>query len=73
MNILAWGSYDPNVTRRALAAAWTIGILGLGTSLVPVVNGPQGYDTAPLTTAVHALLNGSPIYTGRGAGDFLSG
>ena len=71
MNIFAWGSYDPNVTRRALAAAWTIGILGLGTSLVPVVNGPQGYDTAPLTTAVHALLNGSPIYTGRGAGDFL--
>jgi arabinofuranan 3-O-arabinosyltransferase len=59
------------VTRRALAAAWTLAILAFATSLVPVVNGPQGYDTAPLTTAVHALLDGGTIYTGRGAGDFL--
>jgi arabinofuranan 3-O-arabinosyltransferase len=59
------------VTRTAIAAAWTVGILTLGTSLVPVVNGPQGYDTAPLTTAVHALLHGGQVYTGKGAGDFL--
>jgi arabinofuranan 3-O-arabinosyltransferase len=59
------------VTRPALAAAWTVGVLSLGTSLVPVVNGPQGYDTAPLTTAVHALLDGGQVYTGKGAGDFL--
>jgi arabinofuranan 3-O-arabinosyltransferase len=43
----------------------------MGTNLVPVVNGPQGYDTAPLTHAVHAFLNGNQVYTGRGAGDFL--
>jgi arabinofuranan 3-O-arabinosyltransferase len=43
----------------------------MGTNLVPIVNGPQGYDTAPLTKAVHALLDGSPVYTGKGAGDFL--
>lgn len=65
------GSYDGVVTRTTIAAAWTIGILTFGTSLVPVVNGPQGYDTAPLTTAVHALLHGGSVYTGRGAGDFL--
>jgi arabinofuranan 3-O-arabinosyltransferase len=43
----------------------------MGTNLVPVVNGPQGYDTAPLTNAVHAFLDGGPVYTGKGAGDFL--
>jgi arabinofuranan 3-O-arabinosyltransferase len=43
----------------------------MGTNLVPVVNGSQGYDTAPLTKAVHALLDGGQVYTGRGAGDFL--
>lgn len=59
------------MTRTAIAAAWAVGILTLGTSLVPVVNGPQGYDTAPLTTAVHALLHGGEVYTGSGAGDFL--
>jgi arabinofuranan 3-O-arabinosyltransferase len=59
------------VTRATIAAAWTLGILCLGTSLVPIVNGAQGYDTAPLTTAVHALFDGGHIYTGKGAGDFL--
>jgi arabinofuranan 3-O-arabinosyltransferase len=59
------------VTRATLTAAWTVGILSLGTSLVPIVNGAQGYDTAPLTTAVHALFAGDHIYTGKGAGDFL--
>jgi arabinofuranan 3-O-arabinosyltransferase len=59
------------VTRATIVAAWTVGILCLGTSLVPIVNGSQGYDTAPLTTAVHALFNGGHIYTGKGAGDFL--
>jgi arabinofuranan 3-O-arabinosyltransferase len=59
------------VTRATLTAAWTVGILSLGTSLVPIVNGRQGYDTAPLTTAVHALFNGGQVYTGKGAGDFL--
>jgi arabinofuranan 3-O-arabinosyltransferase len=43
----------------------------MGTNLVPVVNGPQGYDTAPLTSAVHALFDGGQVYTGKGAGDFL--
>jgi arabinofuranan 3-O-arabinosyltransferase len=56
---------------NVVVATWTLGILGFGTSLVPVVNGSQGYDTAPLTTAVHALLEGGRIYTGKGAGDFL--
>jgi arabinofuranan 3-O-arabinosyltransferase len=59
------------VTRTALAAAWTVAVLSLGTNLVPVVNGAQGYDTAPLTHAVHALFDGGQVYTGRGAGDFL--
>jgi hypothetical protein len=57
--------------RNILVAAWTLGILGFGTSLVRLVNGPQGYDTAPLTTAVHAFLEGGHVYTGKGAGDFL--
>jgi arabinofuranan 3-O-arabinosyltransferase len=59
------------VTRTFLVAAWTVAILSMGTNLVPIVNGPQGYDTAPLTHAVHALLDGSQVYTGKGAGDFL--
>jgi arabinofuranan 3-O-arabinosyltransferase len=54
-----------------LVGAWTFAILSFATSLVPVVNGSQGYDTAPLTTAVHALLNGHDVYTASGAGDFL--
>jgi arabinofuranan 3-O-arabinosyltransferase len=57
--------------RRVLVGAWTFAVLSFGTSLVPVVNGSQGYDTAPLTTAVHALLNGHEVYTSEGAGDFL--
>jgi arabinofuranan 3-O-arabinosyltransferase len=59
------------VTRTFLVAAWTVAILSMGTNLVPIVNGPQGYDTAPLTHAVHALLDGGQVYTGKGAGDFL--
>ena len=43
----------------------------MGTNLVPIVNGQQGYDTAPLTKAVHAFLDGGQVYTGKGAGDFL--
>lgn len=61
----------PYVTRTSLAAAWTIAVLSMGTNLVPVVNGSQGYDTAPLTKAVHAFLNGGQVYTEKGAGDFL--
>lgn len=57
--------------RTSLAAAWTFAVLSMGTSLVPVVNGQQGYDTAPLTKAVHAFLDGGQVYTGKGAGDFL--
>jgi arabinofuranan 3-O-arabinosyltransferase len=59
------------VTRTFLVAAWTVAVLSMGTNLVPVVNGPQGYDTAPLTHAVHAFLDGGQVYTGKGAGDFL--
>jgi arabinofuranan 3-O-arabinosyltransferase len=51
--------------------AWVFAALSFATSLVPIVNGSQGYDTAPLTTAVHALLNGRDIYSAEGAGDFL--
>jgi arabinofuranan 3-O-arabinosyltransferase len=57
--------------RSVLVGAWTFAALSFATSLVPVVNGSQGYDTAPLTTAVHALLNGHQVYTSEGAGDFL--
>jgi arabinofuranan 3-O-arabinosyltransferase len=63
--------HDTVVTRTFLVAAWTVAVLSIGTNLVPVVNGPQGYDTAPLTKAVHALIDGGPVYTGKGAGDFL--
>jgi hypothetical protein len=59
------------MTRTSLTAAWTIAVLSMGTNLVPVVNGSQGYDTAPLTKAVHAFLNGGQVYTEKGAGDFL--
>jgi arabinofuranan 3-O-arabinosyltransferase len=59
------------VTRTDLVAAWTVAVLSMGTNLVPIVNGAQGYDTAPLTKAVHAFLNGGHVYTGKGAGDFL--
>lgn len=62
---------DLPLDRNFLVAAWTVAILAFGTSLVPIVNGEQGYDTAPLTTAVHALFGGDVIYTGKGAGDFL--
>jgi arabinofuranan 3-O-arabinosyltransferase len=61
----------PYVTRTSLTAAWTIAVLSMGTNLVPIVNGAQGYDTAPLTKAVHAFLNGGQVYTEKGAGDFL--
>ena len=61
----------PYVTRASLTAAWTVAVLSMGTNLVPIVNGPQGYDTAPLTKAVHAFLDGGQVYTGKGAGDFL--
>jgi arabinofuranan 3-O-arabinosyltransferase len=60
-----------DVTRTSLTAAWTVAVVSMATNLVPVVNGQQGYDTAPLTKAVHAFLNGGQVYTGRGAGDFL--
>ena len=46
-------------------------LLSACTTLVSVVNGPQGYDTAPLTKAVHAFIEGGDVYTGKGAGDFL--
>jgi arabinofuranan 3-O-arabinosyltransferase len=59
------------VTRTSLTAAWTLAVLSMGTNLVPVVNGSQGYDTAPLTRAVHAFLHGGQVYTEKGAGDFL--
>lgn len=57
--------------RRLTAAFWTLGLLSLGTSLVPIVNGEQGYDTAPLWHAVRAFLEGGTVYTAEGAGDFL--
>jgi arabinofuranan 3-O-arabinosyltransferase len=64
--------YHRRVRVRPLTAAfWTLGVLSLGTSLVPIVNGGQGYDTAPLWHAVRALLDGGEVYTARGAGDLL--
>jgi arabinofuranan 3-O-arabinosyltransferase len=57
--------------RPLTAAFWTVGLLSLGTSLVPIVNGGQGYDTAPLWYAVRGLLDGGEVYTARGAGDLL--
>jgi arabinofuranan 3-O-arabinosyltransferase len=58
-------------TRTTVAAFWVLGVLSLCTSLVPVINGSQGYDTVPLTNAVHAFVHGGAVYTERGAGDFL--
>lgn len=59
------------MARPTVVAAWTVATLTFATSLVPVVNGPQGYDTAPLTKAAHAFVDGGHPYTGTGAGDFL--
>jgi arabinofuranan 3-O-arabinosyltransferase len=64
--------YDTAVRVRPLTAAfWTLGVLSLGTGLVPIINGGQGYDTAPLWHAVRALLDGGEVYTAKGAGDLL--
>jgi arabinofuranan 3-O-arabinosyltransferase len=64
--------YHGTVRARPLTAAfWTLGLLSLGTSLVPIINGGQGYDTAPLWHAVRALLDGGEVYTAKGAGDLL--
>lgn len=49
---------------------WVLGGLSFATSVARTVEA-QGYDTVPLWTAVHALLQGSPVYTEAGAGDFL--
>jgi arabinofuranan 3-O-arabinosyltransferase len=57
--------------RSLTGGLWALGFLSLGTSLVPIVNGEQGYDTAPLWRAVRALLTGGTVYTEKGAGDFL--
>jgi arabinofuranan 3-O-arabinosyltransferase len=62
---------DLFLDRNLLVAAWVVAILAFGTSLVRIINGEQGYDTAPLTTAVYDLFGGGVIYTGKGAGDFL--
>jgi arabinofuranan 3-O-arabinosyltransferase len=50
---------------------WTLALLAFGTSLIPIINGDQGYDTAPLWHAVRALLEGRTVYTEKGAGDLL--
>ena len=57
--------------RQLTLALWTLAILSLGTSLVPILDGEQGYDTVPLWNAVRALLEGGDVYTARGSGDFL--
>lgn len=65
-------SYHEAVRSRPITAAfWALGLLSLGTALVPIVNGSQGYDTAPLWHAVRALLEGGDVYTEKGAGDLL--
>jgi arabinofuranan 3-O-arabinosyltransferase len=72
MSFLSAPPYHEAMKARSLTGAvWTLGFLSLGTSLVPIVNGAQGYDTAPLWRAVHALLTGGTVYTEKGAGDFL--
>ncbi len=57
--------------RQLTLALWALAILSLGTNLVPIIDGEQGYDTAPLWRAVGALLEGEDVYTTRGSGDFL--
>lgn len=57
--------------RPVISGVWALGILSLATSLVPIVNEGQGYDTAPLWHAVRALLEGDTVYTEQGAGDLL--
>jgi arabinofuranan 3-O-arabinosyltransferase len=59
------------MARATVVSAWTVAMLAFATSLVAVVNAPQGYDTAPLTKAVHAFVHGGHPYTGAGAGGFL--
>ena len=49
---------------------WVLGGLSLATSVARTAES-QGYDTVPLWTAVNALLAGDPVYTERGAGDFI--
>ncbi|MBA3432484.1 MAG: DUF2029 domain-containing protein [Actinobacteria bacterium] len=49
---------------------WVLGGLSFATSVARTVEA-QGYDTVPLWIAVHALLEGGPVYTEQGAGDFL--
>jgi arabinofuranan 3-O-arabinosyltransferase len=71
-----WRFYPPPYheavkLRPITSGLWALAILSLGTSLVPIVNGGQGYDTAPLWYAVRALLEGGTVYTEEGAGDLL--
>lgn len=49
---------------------WLLAGLSFATSVARTVDA-QGYDTVPLWTAVHALLEGGRVYTEQGAGDFL--
>ncbi len=57
--------------RSTVFAAWTVAVATFATSLITVVEDPQGYDTVPLTNAAHAFVSGTAVYTGKGAGDFL--
>ena len=57
--------------RSITSGVWALGILSLGTSLVWILHGGQGYDTAPVWHAVRALLEGGRVYTEEGSGDFL--
>lgn len=61
-----------NRVRRAdlTLPLWALGGLSFLTSVARTVKS-QGYDTVPLWNAVHALLQGDPVYTAAGAGDFL--
>jgi hypothetical protein len=63
--------YYGAVRARPITSGWALGLLSFGTSLVPIVNGEQGYDPAPLWHAVRALLEGGTVYTEKGAGDLL--
>ena len=63
--------YDSNVRRGDLTLPlWVLGALSFATSVARTVEA-QGYDTVPLWAAVHAMLDGGPVYTEQGAGDFL--